>query len=131
MPVYPTKSTKSNYEASILVYSHLLTDLRGTKHFRSAQDFRDPFLLRCGQSPGDLPSHCDGCGQKFSVQHALEFKKGGNAILRHSEIRHELANLAAKAIIPSEIRNEPLIHSSCPAVKMPELVPAHPAVTRN
>jgi hypothetical protein len=52
-------------------------------------------------------------------------------ILRHNEIRDELADLAAKAIIPSAIRNEPLIHSSCPAVKMPELVPAHPALTRS
>jgi hypothetical protein len=97
----------------------------------SAQEFRDAFLLCYGRSPGDLPSHCDGCGQKFSVQHALECKKGGNVILRHNEIRDELADLAAKAIIPSAIRNEPLIHSTFPAVKMTELVPAHPAVTRN
>ncbi len=90
----------------------------------SAQEFRDAFLLRYGRSPGDLPSLCDGCGQKFSVQHALECKKGGNVILRHNEIRDELADLAAKAIIPSAIRNEPLIHSSCPAVKMPELEPS-------
>jgi hypothetical protein len=97
----------------------------------SAQEWRDAFFLRYGRSPGDLPSLCDGCGQKFSVQHALECKKGGNVILRHNEIRDELADLAAKAIIPSAIRNEPLIHTSCPAVKMPDLVPAHPAVTRN
>jgi hypothetical protein len=52
-------------------------------------------------------------------------------ILRHNGIRDELAGLAAKAFIPSTIRNEPLIHSSCPAVKMPVLVPAHPSVNRN
>jgi hypothetical protein len=52
-------------------------------------------------------------------------------ILRHNEIRDELADLAAKAFVPSAIRNEPLIYTSCPAVKMPVLVPAHPAVTRN
>ncbi len=52
-------------------------------------------------------------------------------ILRHNEIRDELADLAAKAIIPSAIRNEPLIHSSCPAVKMTESAQAPPAVTRN
>jgi hypothetical protein len=45
-------------------------------------------------------------------------------ILRHNEIRDELADLAAKAFSPSAIRNEPLIHSSCPAVKMPVLAPA-------
>jgi hypothetical protein len=53
-------------------------------------------------------------------------------ILRHhNEVRDELADLSAKVIIPSAIRNEPLIHLSCPAVKMPELLPATPAVTRN
>ena len=39
--------------------------------------------------------------------------------------------MAAKAIIPSAIRNEPLIHSSCPADKMPDLVPKNPTVSRN
>jgi hypothetical protein len=52
-------------------------------------------------------------------------------ILCHNEVRDELADLAAKAIIPSAIRNEPLIHVSRPAVNMPELVPNPPAVTRN
>jgi hypothetical protein len=50
---------------------------------------------------------------------------------RHNEIRDELGDIAAKAFIPSAIRNEPLIHSSCPAVKMPVLVPTHPSVTLN
>jgi hypothetical protein len=53
-------------------------------------------------------------------------------ISRHNEIRDELADLAAKAIIPSAVRNEPLMHASCPAVKMPELDPQdQPAVSRN
>jgi hypothetical protein len=37
-----------------------------------AREFRDALLfLRYGRSPGDLPSHCDGCGQKFTIQHML------------------------------------------------------------
>jgi hypothetical protein len=53
-------------------------------------------------------------------------------ISRHNEIRDELADLAAKAIIPSAVRNEPLIHASCPAVKMSELDQKdQPAVSRN
>jgi hypothetical protein len=35
-------------------------------------------------------------------------------ISRHNEIRDELADLASKAIVPSAVRNEPLIHASCP-----------------
>jgi hypothetical protein len=33
----------------------------------------------------------------------LECKKGGNVILRHNEIRDELADLASKAIVPSAV----------------------------
>ena len=191
----PTKSAKSNYEASILVNSHLLAALRGTEEFRStdhvavikacrseltsrrktindsalrtvisklppllcraierskltgqwlslspstvngtelsAQEFRDALFLRYGRCPGDIPLLCDGCGQKSSIEHLLHCMKGGNVILRHNEIRDEVADLAAKAFIPSAIRNEPLINSSCPAVKMPDLVPNQPSVTRN
>jgi hypothetical protein len=72
----------------------------------SAQEFRDALLLRYRRSPGDLPSQCDGCGQKFSIQHALECKNGGSVIKRHNEIRDELADIAAKAFIPSAIHNE-------------------------
>jgi hypothetical protein len=97
----------------------------------SEQEYRDAMLLRYGRSPGDLQPLCDGCGKKFSVRHALECKKGGNVILRHNEIRDELVDLASKAIIPSAVRNEPLIYSSCPAVKMSELDPTNPAVSRS
>jgi hypothetical protein len=62
----------------------------------SAQEFRDALLLRYGRSPGDLPSHCDGCGQKSGIQHALECKNGGKVIKRHNEIRDELADIAAR-----------------------------------
>jgi hypothetical protein len=98
----------------------------------STQEYRDAFLLRYGRCPGDLQPHCGGCGQKFCVRHALECKKDGNVISRHNEIRDELADLAAKAIIPSAVRNEPFIPASFPAVKMPELDPHdQPAVSRN
>jgi hypothetical protein len=95
----------------------------------SAQEYRDALFLRYGRSPGDFPSHCDGCGQKFSVQHALECKKGGNVISRHNEIRDELVDLATKAFPPSSIRNEPLIHPSCSGdTKKPKVVPTNPSV---
>jgi hypothetical protein len=97
----------------------------------SAQEYRDAFLLRYGRSPGDLQPHCDGCGQKNSIRHALECKKGGNVILRHNEIRDELADLASKAIIPTAVRNEPSIHASFPAVKMSATDQDQPAVSRN
>jgi hypothetical protein len=78
----------------------------------SAPEFRDAFLLRYARCPPDLPSHCDGCLQKFSVWHALECKTGGLVIFRHNEIRDELSDLATKALSPSAVRDEPLIHHS-------------------
>jgi hypothetical protein len=95
---------------------------------RISRRFPSPLREMSWRSPKSL--RC--CGQKFSVRHALECKKGGNVISRHNEIRDELADLAAKAIIPSAVRNEPFMHASCPAVKMPELDPQdQPAVSRN
>jgi hypothetical protein len=74
------------------------------------QEFRDALLLRFAKkSSGDLQSHCDGCGVKFSVRHGLECKKGGLVISRHNEIRDELSDLASKAFIPWAVREEPKI----------------------
>jgi hypothetical protein len=81
----------------------------------SAQEFRNSVLLRYARTPADLPTHCDGCDQKFSVRHALECKKGGLVISCHNEIRDEPVDLASKALTPSAVRDEPRIHTSCPA----------------
>jgi hypothetical protein len=99
----------------------------------SAQEFRDALHLSHGRAPGDLPSHCDGCGQKFNVEHALSCKLGGNVICRHKALTGTVVHIASKALIPSEVRNEPLIHfSCCPAVTMSDLEQANsPVVTRN
>ena len=57
----------------------------------------------------NLPPNCDGCQAEFSVGHALQCKKGGLVILRHNEVRDEIAALAAAALTPSAVRTEPLI----------------------
>jgi hypothetical protein len=97
----------------------------------SAQEWRDAAHLRHGRAPGDLPSHCDGCGQKFSIPHALECKIGGNVICRHNALTATILRIASQALIPSAVRNEPLIHTSCPAVTMSVLEQANSPVTRN
>ena len=78
----------------------------------SAQEFRDSLHLRYAHTPPGLPSLCDGCGSSFSVSHGLECKKGGLVLLRHNEIRDELASLASQALTPSAVRDEPLIQPS-------------------
>lgn len=73
----------------------------------STQEFRDSLLLHYARSPGDLPSHCDGCGQKFSVRHALECKKGGLVTSRQDEIWDELSDLLSKAFIYPRFATNP------------------------
>jgi hypothetical protein len=47
----PTTSAKSNYEASILVNSHLLAALRGTEAFRSAVLYNSSVPSSLGSRP--------------------------------------------------------------------------------
>jgi hypothetical protein len=51
---------------------------------------RESFLLRYSLSPLGLPLKCDGCGDEFSINHALKCKYGGLIILRHNEVTREL-----------------------------------------
>jgi hypothetical protein len=37
----------------------------------SAEEFRDSLRLRFGLTPTSLPSRCDGCGQRFTLEHAM------------------------------------------------------------
>ena len=84
----------------------------------SAQEFRDNLQLRYARSPGDLPERCDGCNAPFTVQHSLDCKCGGLIIQRHDEIAGEVMEWASKALTPSAVRVEPLIHlDSKPAPK--------------
>ena len=77
----------------------------------SAEEFRDSLRLRYGLPPRTLPSKCDGCSQPFSVEHALSCKTGGLVTLRHNDVAYEWHQLCAKALTPSAVTDEPLIHS--------------------
>ena len=62
-----------------------------------------------------LPTHCDFCGARFSIANGLECKKEGLVIQHHDEIKFELQNFAARALIPSVVRDEPQIYPSSSA----------------
>jgi hypothetical protein len=72
-------------------------------------EWRDSFLLRYSLSPLGLPLKCDGCGDDFSINHALKCKYGGLIILRHDEVTRELIELGTMALRPAAVRDEPLI----------------------
>ena len=73
-------------------------------------EFRDALRRRYGYELTNLPDTCDGCGAKFSLEHASTCKSGGLIIQRHDEISQELASLSALALKPSSVRAEPLIN---------------------
>lgn len=86
--------------------------LHGTK--LSSDEFRDSLVvrLRFGLTPSSLPHRCEGCGQRFTVEHAMSCKKGGLVTLRHDDVAVEWRHLCAQALTPATVTDEPLIHTS-------------------
>ena len=83
--------------------------------------FRDGLALRYLRHPSNLPAKCDGCGANFTLQHALDCKKGGLVILRHNEIRDCIGDLASQVwpqVIKEPIVNEATATSSDPGLRL-------------
>ena len=62
-----------------------------------SESFRDALHLRYGKTPPTLPPSCDGCGAGFTIDHALNCKKGGLIIQRHDEVRDVIGDLCSMA----------------------------------
>jgi hypothetical protein len=77
----------------------------------TADEFKDSMACRYGKSPRALPSWCDGCGEAFDVNHALDCKNGGLVYQRHNEMRDENCDLNKKAGF-SQVICEPIIKSA-------------------
>jgi hypothetical protein len=84
--------------------------LNGTE--LSVDEFRDCIRMRFGLTPSSLPHRCEGCRQRFSVDHAMTCKKGGLVMLRHNDVAAEWHHLCAQALTPAAVTDEPLIHPS-------------------
>ena len=76
----------------------------------TTNEFRDGLALRYGKPLLQLPPRCDGCGSEFSVNHALDCKKGGLIVQRHNEIRDVICDLAG--LVWKQIIREPIINDS-------------------
>ena len=59
----------------------------------------------------DIPATCDGCGKKFSIEHALSCPKGGLVLARHDDAAKEWVNLGARSLVSSAITYTPKINS--------------------
>ena len=84
-------------------------------HMSGTHEFRDSLRIRFGMDRLHLQSQCDDCNQRFSVEHAMNCKKGGLITIRHDVIKDEWHQLCAQALTPSVVSDEPLVYSG-PAV---------------
>ena len=75
------------------------------------RQLRDNLRLRYGLLLQDIPATCDGCGKKFSIEHALSCPKGSLVFARHDDAAKEWGSLGARALVPSEITYKPKINS--------------------
>lgn len=85
----------------------------------SMDEFRDALRLRYDLTPLSLEPVCDGCGEKFTVQHAMSCKKGGLVSRRHEAGKQEWIALSQLAFGRSRVVDEPYIFHGrdvpCPA----------------
>jgi len=84
--------------------------LNGTE--LSALEFRDALRMRFGLKPSNLPDRCDGCGDPFSVDHAMSCRKGGLVTHRHDDVAGEWHQLCASALSPTKVTDKPIIPQS-------------------
>jgi hypothetical protein len=82
--------------------------MSGTK--LSQDGFQDNLRLRFSLPTINLPSHCDGFGQRFSVNHALQCKKGGLVHLRYADVADKWAGLCQQALTPAAVSSKPFIY---------------------
>ena len=62
--------------------------------------------------PQDILATCDGCGKRFSIEHALSCPKGGHVLEQHDDATKEWGTLGAWALVPIATTYEPKINSS-------------------
>ena len=83
----------------------------------SPVEFRDALSLRYHRPLLKTPAHCDGCGEEFSFQHALDCKKGAQ---HHNEVRDALGDFAA--IVHKDVVREPIVQEADDSSGRPALI---------
>lgn len=86
----------------------------------SPTEFRDALSIRYQRPMLNIPTQCDGCGETFSLQHALKCKKGGLVTQRHNEVRDAVGDLSS--LVWKDIKREPIVREANDASDIPALV---------
>jgi hypothetical protein len=82
--------------------------------YLSSDEFCDSLHIRYGCTPQGIQPACDGCGADFTTHHTFSCAKGGLVIIRHTELRDELSDMATRAFQQSVVCDKPKIHQCCP-----------------
>ena len=79
----------------------------------SGEEFRYGLHLRFELLPTAMPPRCDGCGERFTTEHAMSCRKGGLIILhRRNDMVTTWGQLCGQALTPSTVSDEPLIQTN-------------------
>ena len=76
----------------------------------TATKFLDTLALRYHMALFEMKGSCDGCGDPFTISHALDCQKGGLVIKHHNRIRDALGDITALA--HSEVLREPTVRET-------------------
>jgi len=76
----------------------------------SKEEWDDNFRYRYGIQPLNLPTHCDGCGERFSTERGLNCKHGGLVNERHDDVTSKWEHLAMLAWQPGAVSYKPIVH---------------------
>uniref|UniRef100_A0A0G4H122 Uncharacterized protein n=1 Tax=Chromera velia CCMP2878 TaxID=1169474 RepID=A0A0G4H122_9ALVE len=86
------------------------TPLKEYRMNLSPDEFRDTMTIRYQGRVGGEKNRCEGCGGRWSLQHALNCPVGGLPTLRHDEVNRTWASLAAEAYPAGAVHvKEPII----------------------
>jgi hypothetical protein len=66
----------------------------------SADEWCDNVRLWYNYSPLDMPTACDGCGARMTIEHALSCKTGGLVHIWHDDVADEWRHLCGTALSP-------------------------------
>ena len=70
-------------------------------------EFRDALALRYHRPLLRILACCDGCGAQFSLEHALDYKKGGLVTQRHNKVCDSLGYITS--LVYKDVLREPVV----------------------